>query len=75
MLFWKNAKECVEIVDGYGTYKSQSARNSGKILWTEEQEMELKQLYEEHKDGEGVCVRVCTVMCLYSNVVAHVSVQ
>jgi len=50
--FWKNVKECHEIVEGYGSYKAMTAK--AKIQWTEEQELELRQLYKEHKDTEGM---------------------
>lgn len=51
MLFWKNAKECREIMDGYGTYRT--ASQIPKNVWTEEQENELRTLYEEHMNSEG----------------------
>ncbi|XP_064643894.1 protein timeless homolog [Lineus longissimus] len=46
--FWKNVKESLEVVDGYGTYSKQS----GPKIWTEEQDMELTALFEEYKDKE-----------------------
>lgn len=51
MMFWKNVKECREIMDGYGSYHAASTK--AKVMWTEEQEAELRALYEEHKDTEG----------------------
>lgn len=51
MMFWKNARECHEVMEGYGTYKAANA--AVKLIWSEEQELELKQLYEEHKDTDG----------------------
>lgn len=51
MMFWKTARECHEVVEGYGSYKAASAKT--KITWTEEQEHELRQLFEEHQDSEG----------------------
>ncbi|XP_076324577.1 protein timeless homolog isoform X2 [Tachypleus tridentatus] len=47
MLFWKSSREVYEIQEGYGSFdKKQSAR----VLWTEEQEDELRGLYEQYKD-------------------------
>ena len=61
MLFWKNSKECREIMDGYGTYKP--ASKVPKVMWTEEQENELRTLYEEHKESEGdENYAVCTII-------------
>lgn len=54
MLFWKNAKECREIMDGYGSYRGASQKP--KVMWTEEQENELRTLYEEHKESEGTLI-------------------
>lgn len=51
MMFWKNVKECHEIMDGYGSYQAASAKV--KVAWTEEQEAELRALYDEHKETEG----------------------
>ncbi|KAJ8307309.1 hypothetical protein KUTeg_015393, partial [Tegillarca granosa] len=42
LLFWKGNKESVEVIEGYGSYQSK-----GKVAWTEDQESELRQLYEE----------------------------
>lgn len=50
MMFWKSARESHEVVEGYGSYKATSAKS--KVAWTEEEEQELRQLYEEHKDSD-----------------------
>ncbi|CAH1773613.1 unnamed protein product [Owenia fusiformis] len=52
ILFWKNVRESTELMEGgYGTYKAEA--KSGKVLWSEEEEMELQQLYEQYRDMEG----------------------
>ncbi|XP_076341835.1 protein timeless homolog [Tachypleus tridentatus] len=53
MLFWKSSREVYEIQEGYGSFdKKQSAR----VLWTEEQEDELRGLYEQYKDVRKECL-------------------
>ncbi|CAG2251184.1 TIMELESS [Mytilus edulis] len=47
MLFWKGGKESVECVDGYGSYDSK-----GPSSWTEDQETEVRSLYEEYSQLE-----------------------
>ncbi|XP_021358144.1 protein timeless homolog [Mizuhopecten yessoensis] len=47
LLFWKSSKEASELVEGYGTYQSK-----GKVLWTEDLEMEVRHLFEEYRDQE-----------------------
>ncbi|XP_022340668.2 protein timeless homolog [Crassostrea virginica] len=47
MLFWKGHREASEIVDGYGSYQGKV-----KQVWTEDQEMELRRLFEEHSTIE-----------------------
>ncbi|XP_075231727.1 uncharacterized protein LOC142330388 [Lycorma delicatula] len=51
LLFWKKFNEAKEIIEGYGTYvKTYSSRN----MWTEEQEDELRRLFEEYqRDNPG----------------------
>lgn len=59
-MFWKSARESHEVVEGYGTYKSVSAKM--KVVWTEEQEQELRQLFEEHKHSDReyhTCILTC----------------
>ncbi|CAG2111454.1 unnamed protein product [Medioppia subpectinata] len=47
LLFWKSATEATQVEDGY----SVSVNTKGaKQLWSEEQELELKVLFEEYKD-------------------------
>ncbi|EEC16078.1 timeless, putative [Ixodes scapularis] len=48
LLFWKNTKDAYEIKHGYGS--SAKSAHSGKVTWTEEQEYELKALYDRYKD-------------------------
>lgn len=45
MLFWKGAKEAYELEEGYDT-----AQSTMKGAWTEKEEEELRELYEENKD-------------------------
>ncbi|XP_062584373.1 protein timeless homolog [Saccostrea cucullata] len=47
MLFWKGHREASEIVDGYGSYQGKV-----KQVWTEDQEIELRRLFEEHSATE-----------------------
>lgn len=47
MLFWKGHREASEIVDGYGSYQGKV-----KQVWSEDQEMELRRLFEEHSTTE-----------------------
>ncbi|XP_061179569.1 protein timeless homolog [Saccostrea echinata] len=47
MLFWKGHREASEIVDGYGSYQGKV-----KQVWTEDQEIELRRLFEEHSTAE-----------------------
>ncbi|XP_063423277.1 protein timeless homolog isoform X3 [Mytilus trossulus] len=47
MLFWKGGKESVECIDGYGSYDSK-----GPSSWTEDQETEVRSLYEEYSQLE-----------------------
>ncbi|KAF8778589.1 Protein timeless like protein [Argiope bruennichi] len=46
LLFWKGCKEAYELEEGYG----KPHPGSKKLTWTEEEDEELKQLYEENKD-------------------------
>lgn len=47
MLFWKGHREASEIVDGYGSYQGKV-----KQVWSEDQEMEVRRLFEEHSTTE-----------------------
>lgn len=47
LLFWKGTREAYELEEGYG------ASENKKREWTEEDEEELKHLYEENKD---ICI-------------------
>ncbi|GBN56120.1 Protein timeless [Araneus ventricosus] len=46
LLFWKGCKEAYELEEGYG----KPHPGSKKLAWTEEEEEEIKQLYEENKN-------------------------
>ncbi|PRD21297.1 UNVERIFIED_CONTAM: Protein timeless-like protein [Trichonephila clavipes] len=46
LLFWKGHREAYELVEGYETFHSSNVRGA----WTEDEEEELKYLYEENKD-------------------------
>ncbi|XP_066948216.1 protein timeless homolog [Macrobrachium rosenbergii] len=48
LFFWKDNREAVEIVCGYEF--SASGREAAKRSWTEEEEDEVRRLYEEFKD-------------------------
>ncbi|KAJ9574814.1 hypothetical protein L9F63_008013, partial [Diploptera punctata] len=57
LLFWKTMRDAYEIEEGYGSYQEKS--HSSKNVWTEEEEEELRRLYEEFtrrsnmEDGEN----------------------
>ncbi|XP_067015492.2 protein timeless homolog [Anabrus simplex] len=53
LLFWKTSKDAYDIENGYGSYHSQSS--AAKKIWSEEEEDELRRLYEEFMSKtEGV---------------------
>uniref|UniRef100_A0A3B4B8P2 Uncharacterized protein n=1 Tax=Periophthalmus magnuspinnatus TaxID=409849 RepID=A0A3B4B8P2_9GOBI len=45
LLFWKNVGAVREMTEGY-------TKDGSKVAWTEEEEEELRKLYEEHCDSE-----------------------
>ncbi|CAG2183013.1 unnamed protein product, partial [Oppiella nova] len=47
LLFWKTSGEAYQVEEGYHTTRNLKA---AKQLWTEEQELELKVLFDEYKD-------------------------
>ncbi|XP_053408285.1 protein timeless homolog isoform X2 [Mercenaria mercenaria] len=47
LLFWKTSKDSIELVEGYGSYQSK-----GKVLWTEDAEMEVRRLFEDYRENE-----------------------
>ncbi|XP_070536276.1 protein timeless homolog [Ptychodera flava] len=49
ILFWKDHKEVYELTEGYGTAQERQSTKRG-VEWKEEEEEELKQLFEEYKD-------------------------
>ncbi|KFM70512.1 Protein timeless-like protein, partial [Stegodyphus mimosarum] len=46
MLFWKGPREAYELEEGYGTGSSLASKSA----WTEDEEEELRYLYEENKN-------------------------
>uniref|UniRef100_W5KEW7 Timeless circadian clock n=1 Tax=Astyanax mexicanus TaxID=7994 RepID=W5KEW7_ASTMX len=60
LLFWKNVGAVREMTEGY------SKDGCKKVIWTPEEEEELRQLYEEHKDSEDPDI-VETLLPLLSN--------
>ncbi|KAL5009791.1 hypothetical protein ScPMuIL_012096 [Solemya velum] len=56
LLFWKGSRDAQEIIDGYG---SSSNSSRVKMLWTEDQELELARLWDEYKDEEGIDIVDC----------------
>ncbi|EYC02698.1 hypothetical protein Y032_0098g3079 [Ancylostoma ceylanicum] len=52
ILFWKGAKECYEIENGYGTYddSKKHSKEDSAWTWSEELEDELRSLYNEYRD-------------------------
>ncbi|RCN52743.1 hypothetical protein ANCCAN_01119 [Ancylostoma caninum] len=52
ILFWKGAKECYEIENGYGTYddSKKHSKEDSAWSWSEELEDELRSLYNEYRD-------------------------
>ncbi|XP_060554622.1 protein timeless homolog [Ruditapes philippinarum] len=47
ILFWKTSKDAIELVEGYGSYQSK-----GKVLWSEDAEMEVRRLFEDYKEND-----------------------
>ncbi|XP_063071673.1 protein timeless homolog [Engraulis encrasicolus] len=50
LLFWKNVGAVREMTEGYN--KDGPGASKKVVKWTEEEEEELRRLYEEHKDSE-----------------------
>ncbi|MCL4138271.1 UNVERIFIED_CONTAM: hypothetical protein GTU68_039250 [Idotea baltica] len=50
ILFWKTNKDALEIECGYGV--SSESSNSKQQVWAEEEEDELRRLYDEFKDAD-----------------------
>ncbi|XP_033625344.1 protein timeless homolog [Asterias rubens] len=51
LLFWKDTRDIYELTEGYGAVMEK--KNKKSVEWREEEQHELAQLYEEHKDEEG----------------------
>uniref|UniRef100_A0A8B9JYZ1 Timeless circadian clock n=1 Tax=Astyanax mexicanus TaxID=7994 RepID=A0A8B9JYZ1_ASTMX len=64
LLFWKNVGAVREMTEGYS--KDGDGAGKKKVIWTPEEEEELRQLYEEHKDSEDPDI-VETLLPLLSN--------
>ncbi|XP_064471773.1 protein timeless homolog isoform X2 [Ornithodoros turicata] len=47
LLFWKNSKDAYELQFGYG---SSATKKTSKVSWTEEEELELKALYDRFNE-------------------------
>uniref|UniRef100_A0A8B9JZI4 Timeless circadian clock n=1 Tax=Astyanax mexicanus TaxID=7994 RepID=A0A8B9JZI4_ASTMX len=62
LLFWKNVGAVREMTEGY----SKDGCFYHYVIWTPEEEEELRQLYEEHKDSEDPDI-VETLLPLLSN--------
>uniref|UniRef100_A0A668A7X9 Timeless circadian clock n=1 Tax=Myripristis murdjan TaxID=586833 RepID=A0A668A7X9_9TELE len=63
LLFWKNVGAVREMTEGYSKDGVNSKKNA---TWTEEEEEELRKLYEEHRDSEVPDI-VETLLPLLSN--------
>ncbi|KAL7837581.1 hypothetical protein SRHO_G00272920 [Serrasalmus rhombeus] len=63
LLFWKNVGAVREMTEGY---RKEGEDGMKKVKWTPEEEEELRQLYEEHKDS-GVPDIVETLLPLLMN--------
>ncbi|XP_058228807.1 protein timeless homolog isoform X1 [Hemibagrus wyckioides] len=50
LLFWKNVHSVRQMTEGYSADDSDGAKK--KVIWTPEEEEELRRVYEEHKDSE-----------------------
>nr|CAD7595529.1 unnamed protein product [Timema genevievae] len=51
LLFWKSNKDAYDIEQGYGSYTART--HSSKQVWGEEEEDELRRLYQEFMGKEG----------------------
>ncbi|KAK6744234.1 hypothetical protein RB195_011127 [Necator americanus] len=49
ILFWKGAKECFEIENGYGSYEKNTKQDNA-WTWSDDLEDELRSLYNEYRD-------------------------
>ncbi|KAM3877879.1 protein timeless homolog [Diretmus argenteus] len=63
LLFWKNVGAVREMTEGYG---KDGDGSKNKATWTEEEEEELRKLYDEHRDSEVPDI-VETLLPLLSN--------
>ncbi|KAH3702502.1 hypothetical protein DPMN_077525 [Dreissena polymorpha] len=71
LLFWKTNKEEIEMVEGYGSYQSkgkQAWSEDAEILsragpWREEDELELRELYEKHREADDPVGGILSEMC------------
>ncbi|XP_071942430.1 protein timeless homolog [Antedon mediterranea] len=52
ILFWKDVKEAYELSEGYGSLASDNANRQKTSFWAEEEEEELRMLYDQYKDKE-----------------------
>ncbi|XP_061076992.1 protein timeless homolog isoform X1 [Conger conger] len=64
LLFWKNVGTVREMTEGYT--KPGEGNKGGKASWTPEEQEELRQVYEEHRDS-GVPDVVETILPLLGN--------
>ncbi|KAK2705049.1 protein timeless homolog [Artemia franciscana] len=62
LLFPKTNRDSIEIEHGYGSSKSEGSKPKSAV-WTEEEEFELQQLYDEFKDQTGdVIDMICNAL-------------
>ncbi|XP_035244175.1 protein timeless homolog [Anguilla anguilla] len=65
LLFWKNVGAVREMTEGY-TKPGEGNRGEKRVVWTQEEEEELRRVYEEYRDS-GVPDVVETILPLLSN--------
>ncbi|PSN55764.1 hypothetical protein C0J52_04789 [Blattella germanica] len=51
LLFWKTVRDAFDIEQGYGSYQEKS--HSTKQVWSEEEELELRRLYDEFMNRQN----------------------
>ncbi|XP_033100607.1 protein timeless homolog [Anneissia japonica] len=52
ILFWKDVKEAYELTEGYGSLAAENSNRQKTSEWKEEEEEELRMLYDQYKDED-----------------------
>ena len=52
LIFWKDTSVACEIIDGYGTYVNHGRSDNFRMVFTEENNEELRRLFKEYQESE-----------------------